>query len=154
VESSWVEARGRCAIKHKKAFQVEDTRQATHQASKRGQRRFQKETLGLSVHWGLYSLSIGGDEWVYFKKQISFKKYQQRMEQFKALRFNAQEWADLMVEAGMKFLVITSKHHDGFCLWDSQLTGFKVTNTPLGRDILAELAEALHSRGLGLHFYY
>ena len=62
------------------------------------------------------------------------------------VRFNADEWADLMVESGQKFLVITSKHHDGFCLWDSALTEFKVTNTSFGRDILHELAEALHAR--------
>jgi len=76
------------------------------------------------------------------------------MDRFCPSRFQAEEWADLMVEAGQKFLLITSKHHDGFCLWDSQGTDFKVTNTPWGRDILSELATALRDRGLGLHFYY
>jgi alpha-L-fucosidase len=76
------------------------------------------------------------------------------MERFDPVRFNADEWADLMVEAGQKFLLITSKHHDGFCLWDTQYTDFKVTNTAFRRDILAELAGALRERGLALHFYY
>ncbi|MBE2268027.1 MAG: alpha-L-fucosidase, partial [Anaerolinea sp.] len=64
------------------------------------------------------------------------------------------EWGDLLLEAKLNFLFITSKHHDGFCLWDSQLTDFKVTNTPFQRDIIAELAQALRERGIGLHFYY
>ncbi len=59
-----------------------------------------------------------------------------------------------MVEAGQKFMLLTAKHHDGFCLWDTQLTNFKVTNTPFGRDVIAELAPAFRARGLGLHFYY
>ena len=73
---------------------------------------------------------------------------------FNPTRFNAEEWADLMLESGQKFLVITSKHHDGFCLWDSALTDFTVAQTPFGRDVLQELAAALHDRDLGLHFYY
>jgi alpha-L-fucosidase len=80
--------------------------------------------------------------------------YRKRLLKFNPIRFQAEEWADLMLEAGMKFLLITSKHHDGFCLWDTALTDFKVTRTPFGRDILGELATALHARGLGLHFYY
>jgi alpha-L-fucosidase len=76
------------------------------------------------------------------------------MERFNPVRFHAEEWADLMVEAGQKFLLITSKHHDGFCLWDTQYTDFKVTCSAFGRDILAELAAALSDRGIDLHFYY
>jgi alpha-L-fucosidase len=117
-------------------------------------KRFQNARNGLSVHWGLYSLSNSGTEWIYFLDRIPYSQYKQRMERFNPSRFNADEWADLMVESGQRFLIITSKHHDGFCLWDSSLTDFKATNTQFGRDILAELAEALHTRELGLHFYY
>jgi len=116
--------------------------------------RFLEAGYGLSVHWGLYSLSTEDSEWIYYNRQIPLAKYRQRMERFNPTRFNANEWADLMLESGQKFLVITSKHHDGFCLWDSAQTEFKVTNTPFGRDILQELAQALHDRNLGLHFYY
>jgi alpha-L-fucosidase len=141
-------------MKPKTEYQVEDTRHARLQASEHGLRQFQDSKYGLSVHWGLYALSTRGDEWIYYKERIPFEQYRQRIGRFNPTRFNAEEWADLMVEAGMRFLVITSKHHDGFCLWDTRLTDFKVTNTPFERDILAELAAALHERRLGLHFYY
>lgn len=136
------------------SYQVEDTSQAKLQAMPRGVERFRTAGYGLSVHWGLYALSTEGTEWIYYLKQIPLERYQQRMTRFNPQRFNAEEWADLMLESHQKFLVITSKHHDGFCLWDSALTDFKVTRTPFGRDILQELAQALHARGLGLHFYY
>jgi alpha-L-fucosidase len=133
---------------------VEDTRRVRLQARPAALRRFQRAGFGLSVHWGLYALSSHGNEWIYFNDRIPYAVYRRRMERFNPTRFNAEEWADLMVEAGQKFLLITSKHHDGFCLWDTALTDFKVTRTPFRRDILAELAGALRDRGLGLHFYY
>lgn len=135
-------------------YQVEDTSHARYQASPEGVNRFLHAGYGLSVHWGLYSLSTASNEWIYFLQQIPFDQYRRRMERFSPVRFNAEEWADLMLESGQKFLIITSKHHDGFCLWDSALTDFKMTNTPFGRDVLQELAQALHARDLGLHFYY
>ena len=141
-------------MKYTANYQVEDTSHAKLQASSKGVKEFQKAGFGLSVHWGLYSLSSEGNEWIYYEQQIPFAKYKKRMERFNPTRFNAEEWADLMLEVGQKFLVITSKHHDGFCLWDTALSEFKVTNTPFGRDILQELAQALHDRNLGLHFYY
>ncbi len=141
-------------MKYREYYQVEDTAHAKRQASPGAVKRFLKTGYGLSVHWGLYSLSTRDTEWIYFNQQIPLAQYQKRMERFNPLRFIAEEWADLMLESGQKFLVITSKHHDGFCLWDSALTEFKVTNTLFGRDILRELAGALHERGLGLHFYY
>jgi alpha-L-fucosidase len=141
-------------MKKADSYQVEVTSQAQLQASKSGVNRFLEAGYGLSTHWGLYSLSTSGDEWIYYRQQIPFAKYKERMARFNPTRFDAEEWADLMLESGQKFLVITSKHHDGFCLWDSALTDFKVTNTPFGRDILFELAGALHDRNLGLHLYY
>lgn len=135
-------------------FVVEDTSPATLQATERGLQRFRQSSYGLSIHWGLYSLSTSGNEWIYYRDQIPEAVYKQRMTRFNPTRFDADEWADMMVEVGMKFLVITSKHHDGFCLWDTAGTDFKVTRTPFGRDILHELSEALSARGLGLHFYY
>lgn len=133
---------------------VEDTSGAKLHASKEGVRRFCEAKFGMSVHWGLYSLSTSGNEWIYYADQIPYETYRKRMEKFNPVRFNAEEWADLMVEAGQKFLLITSKHHDGFCLWDTRHTDFKVTHTTFRRDILAELAEALRPRGIALHFYY
>ena len=133
---------------------VEDTSAVRLAASAEGVRRFQADRFGLSVHWGLYSLSTHGDEWIYFRDRIAYAEYRKRMERFDPVRFDADEWGDLMLEAGMRFLVITTKHHDGFCLWDTGLTDFKVTGSRFGRDVIGELAEALGRRGLGLHFYY
>ena len=135
-------------------IQVEDTSRVQLQASPAGIQRFKDARFALSVHWGLYALSHSSNEWIYFLDRIPYNVYRTRMEQFNPTRFNAEEWADLMVEAGQKFLMITSKHHDGFCLWDSALTDFKATNTAFKRDIIAELAPALRARGIGLHFYY
>ena len=135
-------------------YKVEDTSAARLTVSPKGAEQFKQAGIGLSAHWGLYSLSTSGTEWIYFNDRIPLQTYRERLKLFNPQRFSAEEWADLLVEAGMKFLLITSKHHDGFCLWDSNYTDFKVTNTPFKRDILAELAPALRARNLGLHFYY
>lgn len=135
-------------------YQVEDTGSAKLAVSPEGAERFKQAGIGLSAHWGLYSLSTSGTEWIYFNDRIPLDLYRERMKSFNPKRFCAEEWADLMLEAGMKFLLITSKHHDGFCLWDTSDTDFKVTNTSFKRDILAELAPVLRERNLGLHFYY
>jgi alpha-L-fucosidase len=135
-----------------KQYDVE-TVETTTQATPEGLQAFVNARYGLSVHWGLYSIN-GRGEWVYFNERIPWETYRTRLGEFNPVRFNAEEWADLMLESGQKLLLITSKHHDGFCLWDSALTDWKITNTPFKRDVLAELAKALHDRGLKLHFYY
>ena len=132
---------------------VEDTSSAKLQASEAGLKDFIERGYGLSMHWGLYSL-LFGDEWVYYNQRVPFDEYRGLMARFDPTRFNADEWGDLMLESGQKFLLITTKHHDGFCLWDTKLTDFRSTNTAFGRDIIAELAEAMDRRGLALHFYY
>lgn len=134
-------------------FPAEDTSAAQLQASDAGTNRFLEARFGLSVHWGLYTLTRQ-PEWVYYQQRIPLESYRKLMERFNPQRFDAEEWADLMLEAGQRFLLITSKHHDGFCLWDTDLSDFKVTHTPFRRDILGELAPALRDRGIGLHFYY
>ena len=132
---------------------AEDTRRAKLQASAKGVDAFVNARFGLSVHWGLYAL-LGRGEWVLHHEQIPHDEYRKLMTRFNPARFDAGEWADLMLESGQKFLLITSKHHDGFCMYDTALTDFKVTNTPFKCDVLGELAAALHERGIGLHFYY
>jgi alpha-L-fucosidase len=135
-------------------YEVEDTSSAKLEASAKGVEEFKQAGIGLSLHWGLYSLSTRSNEWIYFNDRVPLDIYKERMNRFNPTRFCPEEWVDLMVEAGMKFLLITSKHHDGFCLWDTQYTDFKVTNTAFKRDILAELAQALGERNISLHFYY
>jgi alpha-L-fucosidase len=137
----------------KDRYEVEDTSACRLQASLEGVKAFTDARYGLSIHWGLYAIN-GRGEWVFWSERIPLDIYRQRMAQFNPTRFNAEEWADLLLESGQRFLLITSKHHDGFCLWDTALTEFKITNTPCKRDVLAELAVALRDRGLKLHFYY
>jgi len=134
-------------------YQVEDTSTAKLQATPAGVQAFMNARFGLSVHWGLYALQ-GRGEWVYYQERIPLAKYQERLKQFNPVRFDAEEWADLMLESGQQFLLITSKHHDGFCLWDTPSTDWQITNTAFKRDVLAELAPALAARGIALHFYY
>src|SRR5690349_2613996 len=134
-------------------FVVEDTSAAKLQASPAGVKAFVEGRYGLSMHWGLYSL-IGRNEWALHMESIPPARYFELMQRFNPSRFNAEEWGDLMLESGQKFLIITTKHHDGFCLWDTALTEKKITNTPFRRDVIAELAGALQARGLKLHYYY
>lgn len=122
-------------------------------ASPEGVQAFLETGIGLSVHWGLYSL-LGRSEWAMHHERISMPAYEGLFDRFNPVQFDADEWADLMVDIGATAFVITSKHHDGFCLYDSALTDHKSTKTPFGRDLLAELAEACHKRGISLHFYY
>lgn len=134
-------------------FVFEDMSKATKQASPEGLASFVNAKFGMSTHWGLYSIN-GRGEWLLFQEQIPESVYKERVAEFNPTRFDAEEWADLMVEAGQKFFFITAKHHDGFCLWDTQLTDFNISNTPYKKDILAQLAPALADRGIKLHFYY
>jgi alpha-L-fucosidase len=135
-------------------YTPEDTNHAQLQASPEGLRRFVQSDFGITTHWRLYSLGHSNNEWAYYNERISFNTYKARMERFNPTKFNADEWGDLLVEIGAKFFFITSKHHDGFCLFDTALTDFSVVNTPFKRDIIAELATALRDRGIALHFYY
>ena len=135
------------------AGRVEDTSAAKLQASPAGVKAFVAARFGLSVHWGLYAIE-GRGEWVYYTERIPEAVYRQRLARFNPTRFEAEEWADLMLEAGQKLLLITTKHHDGFCLFDSQLTDFKSTNAAARRDFIGELVPALRARGIALHFYY
>jgi alpha-L-fucosidase len=132
---------------------IEDTSNARLQATPEGVQRFRDMRFGLSVHWGLYAL-IGQGEWVMHQAQIPVSEYEQLVERFNPTLFDAQAWIDLAVEAGAQAFLITSKHHDGFCMYDTALSDYKITNTPFGRDPIAELAEACHQHGVALHFYY
>jgi alpha-L-fucosidase len=117
--------------------------------------------FGLFIHWGLYAIPAGEwagktnhGEWIRTTAQIPIEEYDKFVSQFNPVKFNADEWVRLAKEAGMKYIVITSKHHDGFCLFDSKYTDFDVMSTPFKRDILKELAEACRKQGLKLCFYH
>lgn len=134
-------------------YTLEDTGNVRLAASPRGLKALVDARLIITAHWGLYSI-VGRGEWVMYKEKISFEKYRPLMERFNPTRFDAEEWADLVLESGARHFLITAKHHDGFCLWDTRSSDFKSTNTPFKRDIIAEVSEALGERGISLHYYY
>ncbi len=109
--------------------------------------------FGMFIHWGLYSITAR-DMWYYSIEEVPKKKYESLFYRFNPVDYNPDEWAGLAKEAGMKYSVITTKHHDGFCLFDSELTDFKVTNTSYGRDLIKPWVEAFRRAGLRIGFYY
>jgi len=127
--------------------------QAKLQASPDGYRRFARDVFGISAHWGLYSID-GSKEWLQRLQLIPRDEYARRALSFDAPNFDAGAWLDTFCEADATAFMITTKHHDGFCLWDSALTEFTAVRTAAKRDLLGELAEACHQRGVALHFYF
>ncbi len=117
--------------------------------------------FGLFIHWGLYAIPAGewnGEtghaEWIRTTAQIPLDVYDSFIDEFNPIHFNAEKWVRLAKEAGMKYIVITSKHHDGFCLFDSEYTEFDVMSTPFQRDIIGELADACRKDGIRICWYY
>lgn len=117
--------------------------------------------FGLFIHWGLYSVPAGewkGDtshaEWIRTTAQIPLKEYEQFVQQFDPEKFNAEEWVKMAKAAGMKYIVITTKHHDGFCMFDTKQTNFDIMATPFHRDVMKELAAACKKEGIQLCFYH
>jgi alpha-L-fucosidase len=114
---------------------------------------FRNDRFGMFIHWGIYAIPARG-EWVRSQEKMSIEDYQPYFEQFNPVNYNPHEWAKLAKQAGMKYAVITTKHHDGFCLFDSKLTDYKATNTPAGRDLIREFVDAFRAEGLKVGFYY
>lgn len=131
---------------------MQTTQHAKH-ASPRGLQWFQDARFGMFIHWGLYSI-LGRQEWVMHIERIPVPEYEKLMHQFNPTRFDADTWVSIAADAGQKYMVITSRHHDGFSMYDTALSDYKVTNTPFGRDPLAELASACARRhDIKLGFY-
>lgn len=115
---------------------------------------FVHDRFGLFIHWGLYALPAR-HEWVKSKEKISDEKYDLYFKHFEPDLYDPKVWADAAAGAGMKYFVITTKHHDGFCLWDSKLTDYKSTKAPnCGRDLLRPMIEAFNQRGLRTGLYH
>ncbi len=113
-----------------------------------------QDRFGLFIHWGLYSQGAR-HEWLMHKEQIPVEEYKRRyFKTFDPDLYDPAAWADAAAYAGMKYSVVTAKHHEGFCLWDSKFTNYKATNTPAGRDLLKPLTEAFRERGIRSGFYY
>ena len=125
---------------------------------------FKNAKFGMMVHWGLYSV-LGGEwrsqrmnyigEWVMHQYEIPIAEYSKLADIFNPIYFNAEEWVRIAKSAGMEYIVVTSKHHDGFCLFKSDVDNYNcVDATPFKRDIIGELAEACYKHGIKLGLYY
>ncbi len=117
--------------------------------------------FGMFIHWGLYAIPAGEwkdetkhAEWIRTTAEIPLETYNKFLPQFNPIQFDAEEWVLTAKNAGMEYIVITSKHHDGFCLFDSKYTDYDVMSTPFKRDILKELSDASQKHGIKLGFYY
>ncbi|HCL02166.1 MAG TPA: alpha-L-fucosidase [Lachnoclostridium phytofermentans] len=109
--------------------------------------------FGMFIHWGLYAIP-GQGEWYRSFDRVNAKDYEKYFNEFDPQEFNPRQWAQLAKEAGMKYIVLTAKHHDGFCLFDSQYTDYKSTNTKAGKDLIKEYVEAVREAGLKVGIYY
>ena len=109
--------------------------------------------FGMFIHWGLYALPAR-HEWVKRYERKTNDEYEKYFPLFNPDMFDPHEWAKMAKEAGMKYAVITTKHHEGFCMFDSKYTDYNVTNTPYGKDIIKQWVEAFREEGLGVGFYY
>jgi len=114
---------------------------------------FREARFGMFIHWGLFSL-VGRGTWAMLADRIPPREFAKLADQFVAKKFDADAWAGLAAEAGMKYMVLTSRHHDGFCLWDSQVSDFTSVKTAAKRDFVAEYVEACRRAGLRVGFYY
>lgn len=112
-----------------------------------------EKRFGLFLHWGLYSLD-GWHEQEQWRRRIERNDYTQLAQRWNPVRFDPEAWLDLAETTGMRYVCLTTKHHDGFCLWDTKLTSYNTMNTPYGRDILKQFADACHRRGMPLCLYY
>jgi alpha-L-fucosidase len=114
---------------------------------------WQQARFGMFIHWGVYSIP-GRGEWVYYQEHFSTEEYARLADRFQPQQYNPSEWVDIARDAGMKYMVLTTRHHDGFCLFDSKVSDFTAPKTAAGRDLIAEFAEACHSAGMRMGFYY
>ncbi|GLZ81702.1 alpha-L-fucosidase [Actinorhabdospora filicis] len=114
---------------------------------------FTHDRFGLFVHWGVYA-AAARHEWVMARERLTDGQYAKYAEHFDPDLYDPVQWAEDAWQAGMRYFVITTKHHDGFCLFDSELTDYSAPHTPAGRDLLRPMVEAFRARGFKVGFYY
>jgi alpha-L-fucosidase len=115
---------------------------------------FQEAKFGMFIHWGVYSL-LGDGEWVMHNQNIAIDEYEKLPSFFNPIDFDPKEWVALVKEAGMNYITITSRHHDGFSMFDSKVTDYDIVDaTPYKKDVLKALAEECRNQGVKLFFYY
>ncbi|MET3981333.1 alpha-L-fucosidase [Mucilaginibacter sp. UYP25] len=117
-------------------------------------KKFQDMKFGLFIHWGIYSI-LGDGEWVMHNKNIPYDSYKRLAGFFNPQEFNAKEWVAFAKQAGMKYITITSRHHDGFSMFGTKMSPYNIVDaTPYHKDPLMELAKECEKEGIELHFYY
>ncbi len=114
---------------------------------------FVNARFGMFIHWGIYSIPARG-EWSFARDKWAKGEYENNMHKFNPVEYAPAEWARLAKNAGMKYAVLTTRHHDGFCMFDSHYTDYKITNTPYGKDVTRMFAEAFRTEGLKVGFYH
>jgi alpha-L-fucosidase len=114
---------------------------------------FRDAKFGLFIHWGLYSITEQG-EWEMFNHRHNVSEYARLADEFHPEEFNAGEWVQMAKDAGMKYMVLTTRHHDGFCLFDSKVSDFTSMKTSAGRDFVREYVDACRAAGLKVGLYY
>src|SRR3712207_1789715 len=114
---------------------------------------FTHDRFGMFVHWGLYSLGAR-HEWLMHRERIAVREYEKYLDYFEADLYDPRAWAAAAKAAGMRYVVLTTKHHEGFALWDSACTDYKVTRTPHGKDVVGPYVAALRAEGLRVGFYH
>jgi len=127
--------------------------QNTYEARQHRTEWFREARFGMFIHWGIYAIPARG-EWVRNQEKLTVEDYQKYFDTFDPVDYNPREWAKIAKQAGMKYVVLTAKHHDGFCLFDSKYTDYKATNTPAKRDLIREYVDAFRAEGLKVGFYY
>lgn len=114
---------------------------------------FVKDRFGMFIHFGLYAMAAR-HEWVKTKEKMSDEEYKKYFDLFNPDLYDPKDWARQAKQAGMKYVVLTTKHHEGFCLFETKYTDYNVMNTPYGKDIVREYVEAFRAEGIKVGFYY
>lgn len=151
------------AAQNKPRYELKYGAQRTERRQDDAMRRFRDHRLGAFIHWGLYAIPggewkgktyAGAAEWLKVWAKAPNDEWMELMKQWNPTDFDAREWARTLRHAGFRYVKITTKHHEGFCLWPSRTTRYTVARTPYKKDILGELVEALNAEGLDVHFYF
>jgi len=145
------------------AFSQKDYLQETDKEKTKRMQWWLDDTYGLFIHWGIYAVPAGeykgkitgAAEWIMGNEKIPVNEYEKFAAEFNPQKFDAKEWVRIAKNGGMKYIVITSKHHDGFSIWDSEVSDYDVMDaTPFKRDILKELSDACKEAGIDFGFYH
>ncbi|MES1222901.1 MAG: alpha-L-fucosidase, partial [Bacteroidota bacterium] len=116
-------------------------------------KEFQDMKFGMFIHWGAFSF-LGDGEWVMNNRKITVNEYSRLLNFFNPIDFDAKKWVDAAKSAGMKYITLITRHHDGFSNWDTKQSDWKITKTAYGKDVVKQIADECHKQGIQLFLYY